>query len=272
MRRITWRSTLVFVRGLATHPALWMLSALLVAAPAAAAVNYGDFTGAQVDYLQVTEDASSAGDTEPLFGPPTVAGNSIDFDPVGFSATTSNGGIDFTDGNLKFTIMAHPFSAISTINFAEAGDTTLLGFGNDTTFSAVTTRLFIDILEVDFQPVDVVSLNNVAIPFAPSGGTFGLGTDGGGGPLFNSGWGGNVLVMVDQILIANNVPFTGGATKVSVNLDNSLSAISQPGTSAFIAKKNANGVVITVNIPIPEPNACLLAAFGLAGLFIRRRR
>jgi hypothetical protein len=250
-----------------------MLTALLIACPALA-VNYGDFTGTDVDYLQVTEVASSAGDSTPLFGAPSVSGNSIDFDPVGFSASALNGTIDFTDANLKFMVVAHDFKAIKDVTFAEAGDTTLLGFGNDTTFSSVTTRIFIDVVEVDFQPINVVSLNNISIPFSPSGGTFGLGTDGGGGPLFNAGWSGQVTVDIQALLVSNNVPFVGGATKVNVNLDNSLSAISQagnPGTSAFIAKKNANGLIIVVNNPIPEPNAGLLALFGLGGLLIRRR-
>jgi hypothetical protein len=47
-------------------------------------------------------------------------------------------------------------------------------------------------------------------------------------------------------------------------------AISQTGTSAPVAKKNANGVVITVNTP--EPATAVLALLRLVGLAASRRR
>ena len=58
-----------------------------------------------------------------------------------------------------------------------------------------------------------------------------------------------------------------GVTKISVNFNNTLVAISQIGTSANIAKKD-NGIIITTNIP--EPTSCLLAAFGLVTVWICR--
>jgi hypothetical protein len=250
--------------------AIWTLSALLVAAPLLAApINYGNFSGVTVDYLQVTEDANSAGDSPPLFGPPSVSGDSIDFDPVGFNANSAGGGADITDGQLLFTVMAKPNRAINSITFAEAGDVTLLGLGNDGTFAGVTTSMFIDIVEVDGAPINVVSANNLSIPFSPSGGTFGLGTDGGGGPIFSSGWSGSLTVNTNALLTAAGVPFRTGATKINVNMDNILSALSQTATSALIAKKNANGIVITVNVP--EPGTFALAVLGVAGVWMRRR-
>jgi hypothetical protein len=247
------------------------LTALLVARPVLSApINYGNFSGTTVDYLQVTEDANSAGDNPPLFGPPTVTGDSIDFDPVGFNAASQNGGTDITDGNLTFMIKAKPGHAITNLTIAEAGDLTLGGFGTDTTFASVTTRIFLDVVEVDGVPINVVSNNNLSIPFNPSGGTFGLGTDGGGGPLYSDNWSGQAAINVNNFLTSQGVPFVFGATKVNINLDNTLLAISQQGTSALIAKKNANGVVITVNTP--EPATCLLALVGLAGLAASRRR
>jgi hypothetical protein len=239
----------------------------------AAPINYGDHPGATVDYLQVTEDANSAGDAPPLFGAPQVTGDSIDFDPVGFSASSQNGGADITDGNLKFTIDAHTGFAINTVTIAEAGDTTLLGtapLGSETTFSSVTTRISVDIHEVDGAPITLVQANNIPISFSPSGGTYGLGTDGGGGPLFSTGWSGSVTIDLNAILTANSQPFTFGATRVDINLDNSLGALSQPNTSAFIAKKNANGITITVNIPEPTGGLMALLAGGLVSAWRRR--
>jgi hypothetical protein len=57
-------------------------------------------------------------------------------------------------------------------------------------------------------------------------------------------------------------------TKISVNFDNVLVAISQVGTSALIAKKDQ--IIITTNIP--EPTSCVLAMLTLvAGLAVSRR-
>ena len=41
-----------------------------------------------------------------------------------------------------------------------------------------------------------------ALIFSPSGGTFGLLTDGGGGPIYTDEWNGSLLLDVDAILAA----------------------------------------------------------------------
>jgi hypothetical protein len=247
-----------------------LLGAVLFSAQAfAAPINYGDFPGASVMYTQVTEDANSAGDAPPLFGPPTITGDSMDFNPVGFSASSQNGGVDVTDGQLSFGIMANPGKAITNVAISEAGDTTLAGFGNDTTFSSVTTNLFVDILEVDGVPLSPTVSISTNLVFTPSGGTYGLGTDGGGGPVFNTGWSGTKVVDILAELASRNIAYQFGATKVAVNLDNTLTAISQNGTSALIAKKDADGVTIVTNFP--EPASWTLALIALAAARLGRR-
>jgi hypothetical protein len=69
----------------------------------------------------------------------------------------------------------------------------------------------------------------------------------------------------------NNIGYEQGVTKISVNMDNILTAASLANSSAVIAKKDADGLVVTVNIP--EPASSLLACTGLAllALFGRRR-
>lgn len=237
----------------------------------AAPINYGNFSGNTVDFLNVTEDANSAGDAPPLFGQPTVAGDSIDFDPVGFSASASGAaGIDVTDGNLSFTIMAKQGYAVDVFSLSEAGDTTLAGFGTDGTFTSVTAIGVLNVLEVDG-----VGIAPIAVPFSlnftPSGGTFGLASDGGGGPLFSAGWSGSLTKNVKQILIDNNIAHSLGATKVSINLDNTLTAISEAGTFSLIAKKDFGGVSVTVNIP--EPATWILVSLcGVMAAVSGRRR
>ncbi|MCA9147688.1 MAG: hypothetical protein KDA92_00245 [Planctomycetales bacterium] len=236
----------------------------------AATINYGDFTGATVDYINVREDANSVDDVPPLFGAPTVTGDSIDFDPVGFNAAAGGAsGIDITDGNLAFDIVAKPNYAINNVRFTEAGDTTLAGFGTDATFTSATARIFVDIKEVDGAGISEINYQT-SMTFSPDNGTYRLGTEGGGGPLFQTIWNGLIDIDVDQILTDNGISFTSGATLVSINLDNTLVASSQDGTTSFIAKKDADGVTITTNLP--EPSSMLLALLGAAGLGMIRRR
>lgn len=251
---------------------------LSVASSHAAPISYPDMMGNTVIYQNIREAANSAGDAAPLFGAPSVSGDSLDFDPVGFGASVIGPGVDITDGNLAFMVKAKAGNAINNIQIQESGDTTLVGFGTDTTFTSVTMRGVLNINEVDFVGINTISMPISITNFSPSGGTYGLGTDGGGGPLFSSGWNGSLLVdlttsnpAVAAALASQGVVPQLGVTKISVNFNNTLVAIGQTGTSANIAKKD-NGIIIRTNIP--EPTSCLLAVFGLAlcGVAARRGR
>jgi hypothetical protein len=252
----------------------------------AAPINYGSFSGTSVVYSDVREDSNS-GDTLPLFGEPStvgpvtpgypavpcvlcgIPGNTLGFTPTGFGASASGaGGIDITDGNLSFKVAAKPGSAISNLLLSEKGDLTMAGTGTDLTNVGVAASGSLNISEVDG-----IGINTISVPFSvamsPSGGTFGYLTDGGGGPFpYFDNWSGSLLLDVNGILTTavgnGEIPaFTLGATKISINLDNTLVAMSQEGTSALIAKKDF-GVNISVNIP--EPTSCGLAVIGLLAL------
>ncbi|MBN1855163.1 MAG: hypothetical protein JW829_20700 [Pirellulales bacterium] len=233
-------------------------------------IIYGDFLGSTVKYLDVTEDSST--DPVPLYGPPNVTGDSLDFDPVGFSANAAGaGGSDITDGNLRFVVEAMPLHAIWNIGLSEQGDTALAGFGTDATMTSVTSNIFVDILEVDGAPITQINLSTMMV-FTPSAGDYKLMTDGGGGPVYQTNWSGSVLIDLNQALITAGEPFVWGATKIAVNLDNTLVALSEAGTQSFIAKKDFDGMSVTVNIPEPS---CLvlfgLTLLGLAAIFFRHK-
>lgn len=243
----------------------------LATSATAAPINYGDQPAATIIYTQVTEEALLFSDiaNPPKFGAPNISGDSMDFDPVSFKASASGAaGNDVTDVRLTFGVQAKPLNVIKSITITEAGDTTLAGFGNDATFSSVSTPVFVDIFEVDGAPINQINFQ-INLAFAPSGGTYGQQTDGGGGPLFQTAWNGSATINFDAVLTANSIPFVSGVTRAGITLDNTLVALSQSGTTSFIAKKDADGVTITTNIP--EPSTCLLAVLALAGLGRRRR-
>jgi hypothetical protein len=267
-------------RPVSCLPTLFSLAGLafffcIVASPAVhgAPINYGSFTGNTVHYVDVTEDSNS-GDTLPLFGVPIVTGDSIDFNPVGFDANATNGSVDITDSNLSFAVHAKPGFAINNINLDEAGDTTMAGFGNDSTVTSVTADGALNIFEVDGMGISVIS-RPISLVFTPSNGDYKLLTDGGGGPLFHTQWSGSLFLNIAQILTQEGQPFVTGATKISINIDNTLTAVSQVGTTALIAKKDFGGVSITVNRPpsgeIPEPATAALVLSAVLGLFLRRQ-
>lgn len=234
----------------------------------AAPINYGTQAGTDMIFGDVTEDTSS-GDSPPLFGAPGVTGNSIDFNPVGFDAASQNVGDDTTAGDLSFTLTAKPGSWIQSLTFSAAGDTTMAGNvapGSTDTAAAVVAAGTIEIHEANFVALNPVISVAFALSFAPSGGTYFLGTDGGGGPVFHTQWAGSVTIPVETILIANGIDV--GATRVVIDLDHTLTASSQAGTSVQIDMKDFGAVVVRADVP--EPGS-LVGVAGLAVLAFRRR-
>jgi PEP-CTERM motif len=234
-----------------------------------APINYGSHTGTSVSYVNVTEDTTT-GDSQPLFGTPTVTGNSIDFNPVGFDAEASGAaGSDDTGGRLTFSIQAHLGNAITSVQFSEAGDTTLAGVGTDATSTAVTANGTIKINAVDGAAITPIT-RPISLSFTPSGGTYGLASDGGGLPIYHTQWTGSLTVNLPQILTNASVPFAFGATNISVDLVNLLTARSQAGTDALMNKHDFGGLSITA--VVPEPASALLFAMGLVGCLAARKR
>jgi hypothetical protein len=267
------RSGVLFLRAASIGVFSVGLALLVLAAPASAVpINYGDFAGTTVTYEQVTEDSIT--DPTPLFGAPTVSANTLDFNPVGFGAFGQNGGFDTTDGNLAFTITATPGNFITDITFSEFGTAALvdaLGSGTNTTRARVTTPVFVDIIEVDGIGIDPVSFNT-SLLFSytpaitdPNQQTVRLGDDG----EFDGLWSGSLLIDVNQVLTDAGEPFSIGATKVKIDLDNRLLAVSETGTSALIDKKDVKGFSVTV---VPEPSSAALLLLGVAGLTALARR
>ncbi len=246
--------------------ALCLLAVLLCPSVALALpINYGDVVGISVAYRQVTEETLSIGDANGLFGAPTGAGDSIDFNPVGFvSESSGTASSDITDVELTFGIEAKPNKLIQSIVLTETGDYTLIGAGGIGTLAAVAASVIIEVLEVDFQPLVAPIQIQTALAFSPSGGDYNLQDD---GSAILAGWTGSLDFDVVAFLADNGI--TGDATYIQVTLDNQLVTMNDAGSTAFIAKKDTDGLSVTS--VIPEPSTALLLAGGLVGLGMRRR-
>lgn len=230
------------------------------ATAAGAPINHGTFVGNTVQYVDVTEDSGTDPLPPALYGAPNIAGDTLDFSPVSFNSSSTGAlGVDQTDGTLTMRIEALPGNSIPVLMIEEAGDYTLTGVGAGTG-AAITAYFYLDIIEVDGVSINPVKLSGQLT--VTGGGQFGPSPAGGI-------WTGNLSFDVSAALTANNVPYVGGATKVTLTLDNNLATVSEAGTIATIAKKDAG-----VRITVPEPSSMGLAAAcaGLVGFAIRRRR
>jgi hypothetical protein len=242
--------------------AMFCSVAIFAAGPAAhaALINYGDFNvpAGGVTFQQVTE--SSGTDPVPLYGPPTPFVTGLDFDPSSFVSSSSGGGADITDGQLNFSIQGHSgpggVVGIPSINLFESGDYTLLGAGTPATsvFAGAIITVTVD------------AINGVAVaPFNIPPGNASVGFNLISNPGISQPWSLGLTVPI-------NLPSGQMATKVSVSIDNSLASISQPGTIAFIAKKDFR-LSVPTQPGIPEPGTLVLTALGsVLGLAIRRAR
>lgn len=235
-------------------------SLLSVSSAIAGSTNYGDFSGTNFMWLDVTENATSAGDTEPLFGAPESVADTLFFDDMDFTSSASNGSTDSTVGMLTTTVMAMGNAYITDLVFNEFGDYSLTGLSGEAT-ATVAAAFTITIQEANQAPIaDVVIAVNMS--FNPDSGMFELTNN---GQQNASPWNGGLSVDIAQALLDAGV--AGNATKVLIELTNTLETTSEAGNSAFIAKKTFGGTSITV---IPTPGA--LVMLGLAGAVASRRR
>lgn len=237
-----------------TVVAVCALAALLASSSArAASINYGDFAPSPPDvmFLDVTE--SSGTDSVPQYGPPSVFSNGLDFDPIGFTSSSDNGTADISDGQLNFTIMGNGALGVGSITISEGGDFSLIGTGTAATWVSAGIAARAKIIEVNNLPVAPI-----AVPAASVSGSWDLPTDAGIAVPWDLG----LLYDISAMLPSGSV-----ATKVEVVINNTLASASEPGTAAFIAKKDFQIDIETLEVQeIPEPSTVVLLGVALCGL------
>jgi len=233
----------------------------------AASIFYGNFPvpPSGISFLDVTE--SSGTDPVPLFGPPHTFQVGLDFNPT-FVAASTNGAADITDGQLNFTVkglvVPSGGAGINSLSVFEAGDYSLLGLGTVATKAIAAASIRAKVTEIDGNPVAPINLPQMSVPAV-----FNL--------IANPGvlqpWSLSVTLPIAAQLTAMNIPFTIGATKVEVVVDDSLNTLTESASSAFIAKKD---FVVSADPDIsgilPEPASVTLIGLAVAWSLKRPRR
>lgn len=253
---------------------------------------YGDFIGSNVKYYSVTETPTKvpqpSGFPYPLFGIPTIFGDTLEFLPSDFNATSTGGSFPFTDSQLSMNILTtNPSHPMTSLLIQENGSYSLVGGGASTQAIASINVVLAKILEVNGAPIpsgpisvpativytnlgsaassvvanELIMNNSILQP-----------------PPINQNWTATAYFDFDAALAANQI--FGHATTIKLSLDNCLTATSEvvpinnPST-AHIDKKDFS---IQVNVdPAPEPGALVLVFLGGLGLITfgsrsRRRR
>ncbi len=186
---------------------------------------------------------SSTPDPGPLFGDPTVVGNSLTFSTGPFAAAQAGVGADVTSGQLSFIIQADPGLFIESISLDEIGDFLMLGNTSKVTAGGTVVATILNPLLGGF-----VSDTIVIDPLMPLMGT-GSGV-----------WSGVASIDLSGLHV----------TQVQINLDNTLIASANaPADAALIDKK-----ALTLNVTFtqaPEPASLTLLGLGLTTLLRRRK-
>ncbi|MCC7351983.1 MAG: PEP-CTERM sorting domain-containing protein [Phycisphaerales bacterium] len=221
----------------------------------AAIISYGNFSGADVDYIAVTE--SSGTDAVPLFDTPAIITNSLDFDPKSFVSYASNGTADVTDGQLNFDIVAHAGKGITNVTLNERGDYTLVETGTASTSVNAGAVVFVKITEINNIPL----AGNQIISIPAVNATY---HDALPGAEVSTPW---KFPLGLHVNVAAALGPNQTATRVQVVLNNTLTSTSEASTLAFIAKKD---FVVDTDVTVPEPAA--LGMLAIAGLALLRQR
>jgi hypothetical protein len=187
---------------------------------------------------------SGGGSDNGLFGNPIVGGNTFTFFPSGFLAQ-STGAVassQTTTDRLTFNLDIAPGAVnFTSITVAELGDYQITNGGS----VQASAGLFVTNLDNPFGGGSPANDNDAfAQAFAqPAGGS--------------ANWSLNASTVLPN-----------GWTRLTVVLNNNLTATNAAGGAALIQKKVA-GVIITVNVP--EPTSITAAVAGMGALLIRRR-
>jgi hypothetical protein len=225
--------------------------------------------GDNVQFVDVIE--SSLTDPVPLYGTPTVSGDTLLLAPRDFGSFASGGGVDPTIAKLSTTIEALPGTHLLGIRWSQFGDVALGGVGTADTGVTITAPVFLRIDEINGSPVSGLSFT-ASVAFSNldgsnPGGQWNLAAD---GPLAGQVFRGDLEMDMGALLAGEGL--SGSVTKLYFSMDNLLSAQSESGTYAYVMNTQMSGIEVLTNAP--EPSTVVMTLIAMAGmaLCVRRRR
>jgi hypothetical protein len=198
-----------------------------------------------------------------LFGSLSLVGNTLEFTPNSFIATSTNGqgvvtpaGVTTASG---IQLIANPGFQFGSLQLAELGDYQLSGAGSSVGLSG-----------------ELIAFNGAENPLA----TYTTSTITAAGALNVVTGTSNVQTWAASAAITNATPteFNSGAwlssaSTVDISIENLLSASTTSANSlALIQKKDAFGGVTLTVTPVPLPASAWLFASAVAGLGLATRR
>jgi hypothetical protein len=223
----------------------------------AASISYANTVDPATGTTFTEIKESSGTDAVPLYGPPTAFTTGLDFEPSSFVAVSTGGGVDFTDGQLNFTITS-PL-AINSLSLFEAGGYSLVGAGTPATSVFAGALMLAKVTHI--EGVDVPDIN-----LAPSNASF---SDSLPGTTVLAPWSLGVTIDVAAQLAGLGFPANQDATRIEVVINNQLIAISEEASGAIIDKKE---FTLTADVDVPEPGTAILMALAVGLLAVASRR
>lgn len=243
--------------------AIAFIAVIGLATAAQASIMYGNFGHnygsplSATNYLDVTESSGTDPVPPPMFGPPEVRDDQLDFDPMGFVSTTMGGPLEITDGQLNFTVEVIPGGGITSITLSEGGDYSFAGIGGLGTSVTAGVSIWVEILEVDQVALATPITVSSSASYSTNMSVEGMKT--------LAPW--TLDATVD--LAAFLGVYDKGVTKAEIVIDNQLITNSEMDSLAFIAKKDFK-ITPDGDLNVPEPASLVILA--MAGLLVVRRR
>jgi hypothetical protein len=201
-----------------------------------------------------------------LFGTLSLSGNTLEFTPNNFTATSTNGQGEMTPTGVTtasgIQLVANPGFHFGSLQLTEFGDYRLKGSGSSVSLSGELIAFDGD---ATANPVATYTTGtitpNPALPLN-------INTDSA------QNWSASATIINSTQTLGGSGPWLAGAGTVDISIENLLSASTVSADSEALIQKKAvfGGVGLTVT-PVPLPgSACLFLSGMLAFAVVRRRK